>query len=265
MIDFLFHFGSYYIRVWDIIDILIVAYIIYRSLLLMRGTLAFQILLGLSMLFLVFKGAEVYQLATLHHLLRQFWQSWVILLIVLFQPEVRRVLAQVGRQWSWRSLYSADPFPVIKAVVDAIETMVSQGTGALIVFERKTGLANYKEMGIRLDATVSSDLLLSIFNTKSPLHDGAVIITGNRLAAAGCFLPLSRNPQLTRAMGTRHRAAIGLTEDTDAVAIVVSEENGVVSLALDGTIEKAADFNTLKQRLISLVANSKKQHERASP
>ncbi len=264
MTDYLFHFGSYYIRIWDIIDVLIVAYLIYRSLLLMRGTLAFQILLGLSVLFLVFKGAEVYQLATLHHLLRQFWQSWVILLIVLFQPEVRRVLAQVGRQWSWRSLYPVDPYPVIKSVVDAVETMVSQGTGALIVFERKTGLANFKEMGVRLDAAVSSDLLLSIFNTKSPLHDGAVIITGNRLAAAGCFLPLSRNPQLTRSMGTRHRAAIGLTEDTDAVAIVVSEENGVISLAQEGTIKKMRTPASLKEHLIPLVANPKKQPERTS-
>jgi diadenylate cyclase len=264
MTGYLIHFGSYYIRIWDIIDILIVAYIIYRSLLLIRGTLAFQILLGLSVLFLVFKGAEVYQLATLHQLLRQFWQSWVILLIVLFQPEVRRVLAQVGRQWSWRSLYPVETHPIVAAVVNATETMASQRTGALIVWERKTGLANFKEMGIPLDATVSSDLLLSIFNPKSPLHDGAVIISENRLAAAGCFLPLTRNPLLTRSMGTRHRAAIGLTEDTDAVVVVVSEERGIISLALDGNIEKIVDGKTLKNRLISLVADSKKHQERTS-
>ncbi len=259
---YLFDVGSYYIRVWDILDVLIVAYIIYRSLLLMRGTLAFQILLGLSLLFIVFKGAEVYQLATLHQLLRQFWQSWVILIIVLFQPEVRRVLAQFGRQWSWRSGTKTETHPVINAVVNAAETMASQRTGALIVWERKTGLANFKEMGIPLDATVSSDLILSIFQSKSPLHDGAVIISDNRIASAGCFLPLTRNPLLARSMGTRHRAAIGLTEDTDAAVIVVSEERGTISLAIDGNIEKITDAKSLKNRLISLIAKSGKNPEK---
>ncbi len=262
MTAYLFHFGSYYIRIWDLIDILIVAYIIYRSLLLMRGTLAFQILLGLSVLFLVFKGAEVYQLATLHQLLQQFWESWVILIIVLFQPEVRRVLAQLGRQWSWRRHQSAETHPALNAVIHATETMASQRTGALIVWERKTGLANFKEMGIPLDAVLSSDLLLSIFNTKSPLHDGAVIISDNRIASAGCFLPLTRNPLLTRSMGTRHRAAIGLTEDADAVVIVVSEERGTISLALDGNIEKISDGKLLKKRLLSLVTDNRRQSER---
>jgi len=253
MTGYLFHIGGLYIRVWDIIDILIVAYIIFRALLLMRGTLAFQILLGLSVLFLMFKGAEVYQLVTLHQLLRQFWVSWVILIIVLFQPEVRRVLAQVGRQWSWRSHRSAKSYPVIEAVVNAAETMASQRTGALIVWERKTGLANYREIGIPLDAEVSSELLRSIFNTKSPLHDGAVIISDNRIACAGSFLPLTRNPLLTRSLGTRHRAAIGLTEDADAAVIVVSEERGTISLALDGNLEKISDGKHLKRRLMDLV------------
>lgn len=262
MTAYLFHFGSFYIRIWDLIDLLIVAYIIYRFLLLMRGTLAFQILLGLSVLFLVFKGAEVYQLATLHQLLQQFWENWVILIIVLFQSEVRRVLAQLGRQWSWRSRQSAGTHPALNALVTAAETMASQRIGALIVWERKTGLANFKEMGIPLDAAVSSDLLLSIFNTKSPLHDGAVIISENRIASAGCFLPLTRNPLLTRSMGTRHRAAIGLTEDTDAVVIVVSEERGTISLALDGNIEKISDGKVLKQRLLSLITDHRRSAER---
>jgi diadenylate cyclase len=259
---YLFNFGSYYIRIWDLFDVLIVAYIIYRSLLLIRGTLAFQILLGLSFLFIIFKGAEVYQLATLHQLLRQFWQSWVILIVVLFQPEVRRVLAQVGRQWSWRSGKTTETHPVINAVINAAETMASQRTGALIVWERKTGLANFKEMGIPLDATISSDLLLSVFQSKSPLHDGAVIISDNRLASAGCFLPLTRNPLLARSMGTRHRAAIGLTEDTDAVVIVVSEERGIISLAVDGNIEKISDAKILKNRIVSLIADTRKKPDK---
>ncbi|MBN1295624.1 diadenylate cyclase CdaA [bacterium] len=253
MTGYLFHVVGLYIRVWDIVDILIVAYIIYRALLLMRGTLAFQILLGLSVLFLMFKGAEVYQLATLYQLLRQFWVSWVILIIVLFQPEVRRVLAQLGRQWFWRTRQHGKSHPVIDAVVNASETMASQRTGALIVWERRTGLANYREIGISLDAEVSSELLRSIFNTKSPLHDGAVIVSENRLACAGCFLPLTRNPLLTRSLGTRHRAAIGLTEDTDAAVIVVSEERGTISLALDGNLEKISDGKQLKRRLIDLI------------
>ncbi|MBN1878751.1 diadenylate cyclase CdaA [bacterium] len=264
MTAYLFHFGSYYIRIWDILDVVIVAFIIYRSLLLMRGTLAFQILLGLSVLFLVFKGAEVYQVATLHQLLQQFWESWVILIIVLFQPEVRRVLAQLGRQWSWRSRQSAETHPALNAVIHATETMASQRIGALIVWERKTGLANFREMGIPLDAIPSSDLLLSIFNTKSPLHDGAVIISDNRIASAGCFLPLTRNPLLARSMGTRHRAAIGLTEDADAAVIIVSEERGTISLALDGNIEKISDGKLLKKRLLPLVSDNRHPTEKES-
>lgn len=255
MTDFLFQIGGYYIRIWDLVDIFIVAYIIYRALLLMRGTLSFQILLGLSVLFLMFKGAEVYQLATLHQLLRQFWVSWVILIIVLFQPEVRRVLAQLGRQWSWHTRFNDDSHPTINAVIHAVETMASQRVGALIVWERKTGLANYREIGMHLDAHVSSELLRSIFNTKSPLHDGAVIITENRVSCAGCFLPLTRNPLLARSLGTRHRAAIGLTEDTDAAVIVISEERGTISLALDGNLEKIGNGKQLKRRLIELLSS----------
>ncbi|MCD4653615.1 diadenylate cyclase CdaA [bacterium] len=264
MTDYLFHVGSYFVRIYDLVDILIVAYVIYRALLLMRGTLAFQILLGVSILFLTFKGAEVYQLATLHQLLRQFWVSWVILIVVLFQPEVRRVLAQIGRHWSWQSHRSSENHPVIIAVIHAVETMASHRTGALIVWERKTGLVNYKEIGITLDAEVSSELLRSIFNTKAPLHDGAVIISDSRIACAGCFLPLTRNPLLTRSLGTRHRAAIGLTEDADAAVIVVSEERGTISLAIDGNLEKISDGKHLKRRLTELVLTKHKHRSRTS-
>jgi len=254
MTEFMLNIGNIYIRWWDILDILIVAYLIYRALVLIKGTLTVQILLGLSILFILLKGSEHYELITIHRLLLQFWKNWVLVAIVLFQPEIRNALAQMGRHWPFFSKYRHRKKSVIEEIGNAASSLAASRIGALIVLERDTGLANLREMGMHLDANVSSELLRNIFYPNSPLHDGAVIIHNERIDVAACFLPLTKNPLLARSLGTRHRAAIGLTEETDAVVIVVSEERGIISLAINGSLEKMNDAEHLKRRLAYLLA-----------
>ena len=253
MSDFLFNIGNIYIRWWDIIDIVIVAYLIYRAVLLIKGTLAVQILLGLSILFLLLKGSEQYELITLHRFLTQFWQSWVILTIVLFQPEIRRVLAHVGQHWPLLRIRSSKTDTIINEIGNAAASLAKSRIGALIILERDTGLANIRELGMNIDASVSSELLRTIFYPHSPLHDGAVIIHKRRIAAAACFLPLTKNPLLAHTLGTRHRAAIGITEETDCAVIVVSEERGIISIAVNGKLQKLRNAVQLKKRLAILL------------
>jgi diadenylate cyclase len=190
-------------------------------------------------------------------ILENFWSVWVLALVILFQPELRRALAQIGQNPLLQSLLGArleQQGHVIDDVVKAAESLAAKRMGALIVLERSTGLRNYAELGVPLDALVSADLLVSLFLPYSPLHDGAVFIRDTRVAAAGCFLPLSRNTQLGRTLGTRHRAAVGLSEETDAVVLVVSEESGRISLAVAGHMESPLDRDALRQRLDELFA-----------
>src|SRR5207237_705897 len=173
-------------------------------------------------------------------ILDNFWSFWVIALVVLFQPEPRRALARVGEGRLVSTLLGAsraERAHVIDEIVDAVESLTARRIGALVVMERSAGLRQYAELGVAVDGLVSADLLVSVFLPYSPLHDGAVFVQGTRIAAAGCFLPLSRNLEVGRALGTRHRAALGITEETDAVAIVVSEETGRVSLAVEGEMD----------------------------
>ncbi|MBN1354819.1 diadenylate cyclase CdaA [bacterium] len=253
MASFLFNIGDFYIRLWDVLDILIVAYLIYRAFVLIKGTLTVQILLGLSILFLLMKFSQQYELITLHRLLLQFWQNWVLLAIVLFQPEIRRALAHMGSQWPFFKRHRLKKESVVEEICNAAVSLAESRIGALIVLERETGLANIREMGMKLDAQVTSELLRTIFYPHSPLHDGAVIIYNQRINAAACFLPLTKNPLLARSLGTRHRAAIGVTEETDALTVVVSEERGTISLALRGSLEKITDADHLKRRLTHLL------------
>ncbi len=264
MSAFLFHIGNYYIRWWDVLDILIVTFLIYRAVMLIKGTLAIQILVGLAILFLMLKGSEHYELLTLHRLLQQFWQSWVLLAIVLFQPEIRRVLAKMGHHWSIFRRRTDKLILMIDEIAKAAESMAKSKIGALIVLERNTGLVNFREMGMQVDSRVSSELLRTIFYPHSPLHDGAVIIHNSRIAAASCFLPLTKNPLLAKSLGTRHRAAIGLTEDTDAVVIVISEERGTISLTLNGSLEKMHDAEQLKRRLNKLMDIASYNHDKST-
>jgi diadenylate cyclase len=185
-------------------------------------------------------------------LLDNFWSFWVIALVVLFQPELRRTLARMGQGGLVQTLFGGggeERAQVVDEIVNAAESLATRRIGALIVLERSTGLRQYAELGVQLDALVSADLLISVFLPYSPLHDGALFVHGNRVVAAGCFLPLSRNTQVGRALGTRHRAALGISEETDAVGIVVSEETGRIAVAVEGQIETPLDVDALRARL----------------
>ena len=228
-------------RARDAVDIILVAVVIYRVLVMFRGTRAVQMLAGLGGLMIASFLARRLDLFSTSWILENFWSVWVLALVVLFQPEFRRALAQIGQSPLLQALLGArgeQQGHVIDDVVKAAESLAAKRMGALIVLERSTGLRNYAELGVPLDALVSADLLVSVFLPYSPLHDGAVFIRDNRVAAAGCFLPLSRNTQLGRALGTRHRAAVGLSEETDAAVLVVSEESGRISLAVGGHMSR---------------------------
>jgi diadenylate cyclase len=237
----------------DLIDILIVAFLIYQLLQFIRGTHAVQMALGALVLVLLYWLSQFLHLETVNWLLRTFMPYLVFGIIVVFQSEIRKVLAQLGKTPLPGVFGSPRTEEVIDEVVLAGTTLAAQRTGAIVVIERDMGLRSYIETGIALDAYVTYDLLISIFNPGTPLHDGAVIVQGNRVAAAACFLPLTVNPQLSRELGSRHRAAIGVTEDTDALAVVVSEETGVISLVVGGRIRRDLDAASLKSALLDVL------------
>jgi diadenylate cyclase len=240
-----FHFTPFTIR--DLIDIALVAFIFYRFLLLMRGTRSIQMTFGIVMLLLFYWVTRFYRLTAIQWLLSNALSSIVFALIVLYQSEIRRALAGIGKTSIWgRHRKSKDGFDEI---VLAATTLSSKRIGALIVLERDLGLRNYVESGIALDAVLTYDLLVTIFSPNTPLHDGAVIIQHNRIIAAGCFLPLTLDPYLSKELGTRHRAAIGITEETDAAAIIVSEETGGISIAVGGKILRDLDSVSLRSAL----------------
>lgn len=240
----------------DVIDITLVALVVYRILVMFRGTRAVQMLVGLACLVAGSVLARRLELYSTQWILDNFWSFWVIALVVLFQPELRRALARVGEGRVVASLLGAsraERAHVIDEIVDAAESLTARRIGALIVIERSAGLRQYAELGVAVDGLVSADLLVSVFLPYSPLHDGAVFVQGSRLVAAGCFLPLSRNLQIARSLGTRHRAALGVSEETDAVAIAVSEETGRVTIAVSGHIETVRDLGALRTRLGDLI------------
>jgi uncharacterized protein (TIGR00159 family) len=236
----------------DAADILIVAYVIYTAILLIRGTRAVQMLVGLFIVVLAYFVAQAFGLVTLNWLLTNVINYLVLIIIILFQNDIRRALTQVGRSPFFSQGNNAAP-AVIEEIVMACILMANRRVGALIVLERRMGLVNYVEIGVTLDAEVSKELLLSVFSPRTPLHDGAVIVQEGRLAAAGCFLPLTVNPEVPKSLGTRHRAALGLTEETDAVVVVVSEETGTISLVVEGDIRSSLDSADLRIALQELM------------
>jgi diadenylate cyclase len=242
-------------RIRDAVDILLVALVLYRIFVMFKGTRAVQMLLGLGGLMVGSFLARRLELYSTSWILENFWAFWVLALIVLFQPELRRALAQIGQSPLFQGMTRAgreERTHVIDDVLKAAEALAAKRMGALIVLERTANLRQYAELGVPLDALVSADLLVSLFLPYSPLHDGAVLVRDRRVAAAGCFLPLSRNTQLGRAMGTRHRAALGVSEETDAVVLAVSEESGRISIAVGGLIETPLDREALRARLAEL-------------
>jgi diadenylate cyclase len=244
------HFGW-----WDFLDIIIVSVVIYEILKLIKGTRAVQMGLGAGLLLLLFYLSRLGHLETVNWLIRNMVGYVVFVLIVLFQADIRRALAHFGRT-PFGSYFArpAGANETIEELAVAAGMLAGQRTGAIIAIEREIGLRNYIEGGIPLDATVTYDLLVTIFRPGTPLHDGAVIIQGDRVAAAACFLPLTVNPSVSKDFGTRHRAAIGLTEETDAVAVIVSEETGRISVALEGRIDSGLTVEALRVRLRELLA-----------
>jgi len=234
------------------VDILIVAYLIYQLLLVVKGTRAAHILVGLCLLGVLYYVSRAAGLETIQSMMANLIPYSMLAILVLFQSEIRRILGRLGRRRLFRSgrVAAGDPYDDILLAV----THLSQaGTGALVVLERDTGLRTFVESGVSLDARLSHDVLLAIFHPGGPLHDGAVIIQQDRIAAAACFLPLTTNPALSGQLGTRHRAAIGVTEESDSLAVVVAEKSGLISLASAGGIERELTPDQLRRRLISLL------------
>ena len=240
----------------DIIDIAIVTYILYRLILLIRGTRAEQLIKGLVVLLVAMVGSGLLGLRTINWFLQGLMTIGLVAIPIVFQPELRRALEQLGRGKIFQRPvydYEEETFQIVlEELLKAIPVLVKKKIGALIVLERKTGLKEFLETGIKIEGIVTAELLINIFMPRSPLHDGAVIIRGAIMSAAGCFLPLTENPNLSKELGTRHRAGLGITEVSDAVVIIVSEETGVISLAYEGKLTRYLDEKTLRSTLSNL-------------
>lgn len=243
----------------DIFDILIVTIIIYRGLLIIKGTKAAQMLIGLCVLFIALLFSKHLGLYTIDWIIQSLWAQIVLALIILFQPEIRKTLAQMGEARFLPSFASAEELRSLEEILKASVALASKKIGALIIIEKETNLRDFIEMGTQLDAKVSRELLLSIFHPSSPIHDGAIIVRGNRVIAAGCFLPLTLSARISRAFGTRHRAGIGLTEETDAVVIIISEETGSITAAVGKRVEKNVDIGSLRNFLTENFIASKEK------
>lgn len=236
----------------DVVDILIVSYVIYKLILLVRGTRAVQLLQGIFVVVLTWALSIWFKLNTLKWLMDQMLTLGVLAVIIIFQPELRRALEQLGRGklFSRTSVNEdQDITQRIAHILKAMNHLAKRKIGALVVFERSTGLNDYVESGIPISSQITSELLINIFIPNTPLHDGAVIIRNGQIMAAGCYLPLSENPFISKELGTRHRAAIGMSEVSDAVCVVVSEETGQISLALNGQIVRDIKEESLVSKL----------------
>ncbi|MCU6793811.1 MULTISPECIES: diadenylate cyclase CdaA [Paenibacillus] len=255
------------INIKDIIDILIVSYVIYKLILLVRGTRAIQLLKGIFVVVVTWALSTWFKLSTLQWMMNQMFTFGVLAVIIIFQPELRRALEQLGRG----ALFSRTPTETdnelnkrVGEVIKAVDYLARRKIGAIIVFERETGLNDYIESGIAIESHISSELLINIFIPNTPLHDGAVLVRNNRLMAAGCYLPLSENPFISKELGTRHRAAIGMSEVSDAVCVIVSEETGQISLALNGHIIRDIKEEALLSKLFEELKNKNKTKEKNS-
>lgn len=252
------------VRVTDIIDIVLISYIIYKALKFIRDTRTIQLLKGVVVLIVVTQVSQLVKLHTMNYLLSSAMQLGVIAIIVVFQPELRRALEQVGRtsmgQWFNFEERAEDieMEKVITEITTSCASMSKSRIGALIVLEREVKIGDIVGTGINLNADVSSELLINIFIPKTPLHDGAVIIRNNKIEAASCFLPLSQNPNVSKELGTRHRAGLGMSEESDAVVVIVSEETGGISIACGGELNMKLSPEALEKQLTKLFDVKKK-------
>lgn len=251
------------IRLLDLLDISIVAFIIYRIILLIKGTRAVQMLLGLAVILVVYLASRVGDLHTLNWFLSNFLSSIILVIVVIFQNDIRRALMHVGSNPFFGGMTYREETEMIAELVRASVALGNRKIGALIVIERETGIKDILESGTLIDARVECELIRAIFMPSSPIHDGALVVQQGRLQQAGCFLPLTQSSDVSKTLGTRHRAAIGLTELADAVAIIVSEETGKISVAVNGGMTRNLDATSLKKVLGRLleprkVGNKKK-------
>ncbi len=245
----LFHILFIDVTVFDLLDILLISYILYKLYFFLRGTRAFQMAVGLFFILLVSIFAQLFNLSAVTWLFQNLKTVWLILFVIIFQPELRRMLTTLGQSRLVRYLVNVSESKVIDELIRAVGELAKHRFGALIVIVRNTGLRAIIETGIKIQAEVSAPLLISIFNPRSPLHDGAVIIQGEVIVAAKCILPLSQELKSDSGLGTRHRAGLGISEESDAFVIIVSEETGRISLALGGRLHRNVPIDEVKQRL----------------
>ena len=235
--------------VWSALDVLLLAIIFYQILLLIRGTRAAQVLTGMLLVVGLFVLSNVFPLTTVNWMMNKFYSSFIIILIIIFQDDIRHVLSTMGRRKIFVGDETSSSHQIIDEISRAAAALAAKRIGALVVIERGIILSRYVDVGVPLDSRVSKEILLAIFHPSSPIHDGAVILQSGRIAAAGCFLPLTRDERVDPNLGTRHRAAIGISEETDALVIVVSEEGASMAVVENGSIARKPDSKALREEL----------------
>ncbi|SJZ70833.1 diadenylate cyclase [Garciella nitratireducens DSM 15102] len=244
-------------RIRDVIDIAIVAYVFYKLMGLIKETRAEQLIKGIIFILLATQLSEWLGLYTINWILKNTLTVGVIAILVVFQPELRRGLERIGRSKFFGNIFEKSSEEqstgTIDEIIKAVQMLSKDKVGALIVIERETKLGEVIETGIHLDSLVSGELIINTFIPNTPLHDGAMIIRGDRIVASGCFLPLTENQGLSKQLGTRHRAGLGITENSDSVVVIVSEETGIISLAMDGKLSRYLDIQSLRQILIDVL------------
>jgi diadenylate cyclase len=245
----IFEIGFLKIGLIDLLDILIVSVIIYKLYMILRRTRAVQMITGLVFIFIVNLVAQLLNMQELTWIFRNLSTVWLVAFVILFQPELRRILTLMGQSKIFRFFSKEQTNPVIEEIASAAFELSRRGYGGLFVLVRDTGLKTIMETGVKIQSLVSAPLIISIFNPRSPLHDGAVVIQNDIIEAAQCILPLSRNPRLEYKWGTRHLAAIGMSEESDALVIVVSEETSAVSIAENGELTGSKDYESLQKTL----------------
>ncbi len=254
--------------VLNVLDVLLVWFIVYKALALIKGTKAVQVLMGLVIILTGFGIAKFLGLQVMTWIMETFASVFLFVVLVIFQHDIRKGLSRLGRNPFFQGASTLEEVFFVEELVKASQQMSAKRIGSLIVIERDADLTDYSEEGTLVDARVSKELILSIMHTTSPMHDGAILIQGGRLSYAGCFLPLSNNPKLSRELGTRHRAALGISEETDAAVIVVSEESGKISFVINGNITRDLDPGTLKKVLLNtlgLFASQNKPKQKKQP
>ncbi len=247
--------------IWSALDILIIAVIVYQGLLLLRGTRAAQMLTGILLIVALFIASSMFPFTTLHWLMSKLYTSFLLIVIIIFQDDIRHVLSSMGRKPLLHGSETGISVLVLEEISRAASALAAKRIGALIVIERDILLSRYVDVGIPLDARVSKEIVMAIFHPSSPIHDGAIIVQQGRIAAAGCFLPLTRDENVDPNLGTRHRAAIGISQETDAIVVIVSEEGASMALVEKGRVVRKPDGKTLKDDLVKLLVAENPAHQ----